>query len=82
MATTPCDAGLNKFFFGNLLFFFALGNLYSGTSAGIYLGLCLVIGMILLIGRRIIPAFINSGVDAKVIHPRRFNRATAQLDTG
>ena len=55
---------------GNLFFYLGLLGIYhSGISIGIYLGFYLIIGMILLIGRRIIPSFINSGIESKTIFP-------------
>lgn len=52
---------------GNLCFYLgALGMLLPGTYWGIYGGLLLVIGLILAIGRRIIPSFIERGVGYEV----------------
>ena len=48
---------------GNLCFYLgAMGMLLPGTYWGIYGGLLLVIGLILAIGRRVIPFFIERGV--------------------
>ena len=48
---------------GNLLFYAgALGYPEHGASWGIYAGLYVVIGLILTMGRRVIPAFIEGGV--------------------
>lgn len=50
-------------FAGNLCFYLgAMGMLLPGTYWGIYGGLLLVIGLILTIGRRVIPFFIERGV--------------------
>lgn len=51
----------------NLLFYFGLsGQLPGGMQMGLYAGLYLVIAMILLMGRRVIPFFIEKGVDEAV----------------
>jgi len=48
---------------GNLVFYLGyLGYLESGVHWGIYGGLYLVIGLILVMGRRVIPSFIERGV--------------------
>ena len=48
----------------NLLFYLgALGILEQGVNWGIYAGLYLVIGLILMMGRRVVPFFIERGVD-------------------
>lgn len=44
----------------------SLGDLQRGTFLGIYAGLYLVIGLILMMGRRVVPIFIKSGVDEPV----------------
>ena len=50
-------------FAGNLCFYLgAMGMLLPGTYWGIYGGLLLVIGLVLTIGRRVIPFFIERGV--------------------
>lgn len=50
-------------FVGNLCFYLgALGMLLPGTYWGIYGGLLLIIGLILMVGRRVIPSFIERGV--------------------
>lgn len=47
----------------NLLFYLGALNLYSqGVFLGIYGGLYLIIGLILTMGRRVLPMFIESGV--------------------
>lgn len=52
---------------GNLLFYAgALGYLEQGARWGVYTGLYLVIGLILTMGRRVIPAFIEGGVGYSV----------------
>ena len=52
---------------GNLLFYAGvLGWLDNGIPWGIYSGLYLVIGLILTVGRRVIPFFIERGVDIEV----------------
>lgn len=52
---------------GNLLFYTgALGYLEQGARWGVYTGLYLVIGLILTMGRRVIPAFIEGGVGYSV----------------
>lgn len=51
---------------GNCAFYYGvLSQQYSIASAGVYLGVYLVIGMILIVGRRVIPFFIERGVDYK-----------------
>ncbi len=51
------------FFIGNLLFYLGtLGYLENGIFWGIYGGLYLVISLILMIGRRVVPFFIERGV--------------------
>ena len=48
---------------GNLLFYAgAMGHPEEGARWGVYTGLYLVIGLILTLGRRVIPAFIAGGV--------------------
>jgi uncharacterized protein involved in response to NO len=48
---------------GNLAFYLGyLGYLGSGIQWGVYGGLYLVIGLILVMGRRVIPSFIERGV--------------------
>jgi len=52
---------------GNLVFYLsALGFIENNIHTSIYAGLYLVIGLILTIGRRIIPLFVQSGVDYPV----------------
>ncbi len=52
---------------GNALFYLAaLGYVEQGLHLALYGGLYLVIGLILTIGRRVIPFFIERGVDAPV----------------
>lgn len=52
---------------GNLLFYAgALGFVSEGARWGVYAGLYLVIGLILTLGRRVIPSFIESGVGYSV----------------
>jgi uncharacterized protein involved in response to NO len=58
---------------GNLCFYLgALGMLLPGAYLGIYGGLLLVVGLILMIGRRVIPFFIERGVgyDVQLRNPR------------
>lgn len=51
----------------NVLFYLGLLRIMdSGISLGLYSGLYLVIGMIFLMGRRVIPFFIEKGVDETV----------------
>ena len=51
----------------NLLFYLgALGLLEQGVNWGIYGGLYLVIGLILMMSRRVVPFFIERGVDQPV----------------
>lgn len=51
----------------NLLFYLGLaGSLTNGIHMGLYAGLYLVISLILLMGRRVIPFFIEKGVDETV----------------
>jgi len=48
----------------NLLFYFGMsGQVQTGMEMGLYAGLYLVISMMLLMGRRVIPFFIEKGVD-------------------
>ncbi len=59
---------LSSLLAGNLLFYLgALEYFPLGTRLGIYFGFYLIIGMILIIGRRIIPTFIASGIIASGI---------------
>jgi uncharacterized protein involved in response to NO len=52
---------------GNLLFYLgALQLLEQGVRWGLYVGLYVVLGMILIIGRRVIPFFIEKGVNGPV----------------
>jgi uncharacterized protein involved in response to NO len=54
-------------FAGNLCFYLgAMGMLLAGTYLGIYGGLLLIIGLILMMGRRVIPSFIERDVDYAV----------------
>lgn len=54
-------------FTGNLLFYLGLFTyLAAGIQWSIYLGLYLVISLILIMGRRVIPFFIEKGVDGTV----------------
>ena len=56
---------------GNIFFYLgALTMLETGTFLGIYGGLYLVIGLILIMGRRVIPFFIENGVGYR---PKLFN---------
>ncbi len=51
----------------NLLFYLGLLNLLgNGIQLGLYSGLYLIISLMLLIGRRVIPMFIEKGVDYPV----------------
>ena len=53
--------------FANLLFYFGMfGQVPGGMEMGLYAGLYLVISLILLMGRRVIPFFIEKGVDEQV----------------
>ncbi len=48
---------------GNLLFYFGvLGLVDNGIYLGIYGGLYLIVGLIMTIGRRVVPLFIKSGI--------------------
>lgn len=62
---------LSKLFllaFGNLFFYLdAFSYLDNGIHIGLYGGLYLVIGLILTIGRRIIPLFVQNGVTYDVV---------------
>lgn len=52
---------------GNAFFYAqALGYTDSGAHTALYAGLYIIIGLILTIGRRIIPLFIKNGVDYEV----------------
>ncbi len=52
---------------GNISFYLGLSNLLdSGVYWGLYGGLYLVIGLILTVGRRVLPFFIERGVDYQV----------------
>ena len=52
---------------GNVFFYAeAIGYTDSGAHTALYAGLYLIIGLILTIGRRIIPLFITNGVSYKV----------------
>ncbi len=52
---------------GNTVFYLgSLGHLGAGVEWGVYGGLYLVIGLILVMGRRVIPLFIQGGVDYPV----------------
>ena len=54
----------------NLIFYAGLYGQYDdGIMIGIYGGLYLVIGLILTIGRRVLPFFISKGVDKVVVIP-------------
>lgn len=58
-------------FAGNLLFYSGLlGYLNSGVSLGLYTGLYLIVSLILMMGRRVIPFFIEkkSGDDANIVN--------------
>jgi len=49
---------------GNVLFYLGLFNmLENGIQLGIYMGLYIVLSLIMLMGRRVIPFFIEKGVD-------------------
>ena len=51
----------------NILFYLGLtGMVPGGTRVGLYAGLYLVVAMILLVGRRVIPFFIERGCDRPV----------------
>lgn len=51
----------------NLLFYFGLFGLISnGMEMGLYAGLYFIISLIMLMGRRVIPFFIEKGVDETV----------------
>lgn len=51
----------------NLLFYFGLfGQISNGMQMGLYSGVYLIIALILLMGRRVIPFFIEKGVDETV----------------
>ena len=51
----------------NILFYLGLTGLFpDGTRIGLYGGLYLVVAMILLVGRRVIPFFIERGCDSPV----------------
>jgi uncharacterized protein involved in response to NO len=51
----------------NMLFYLGLfGQLEPGVTWGLYGGLYLVLSMVLLMGRRVIPFFIEKGVDENV----------------
>ena len=48
----------------NLLFYLGLlGQISSGMDKGLYAGLYLILSLIMLMGRRVIPFFIEKGVD-------------------
>ncbi len=52
---------------GNVLFYLgALGLYADGVFLAIYGGLYLIVGLILTIGRRVLPMFIQNGVDSPV----------------
>jgi uncharacterized protein involved in response to NO len=54
-------------FIGNSLFYLgALNIIENGTYLGIYGGMYLIIGLIMMMGRRVIPFFIEKGVDKPV----------------
>lgn len=54
----------------NLIFYAGLYGMYDdGIMVGVYGGLYLVIGLILTIGRRVLPFFISKGVDSAVEIP-------------
>lgn len=54
-------------FIGNALFYMGLfGQLGQGIEWGLLTGLYLLISMILLMGRRVIPFFIEKGIEQKV----------------
>lgn len=60
-------AKLLSLFVCNLLFYLgALGSIENGLYWGIYGGLYLVVGLILMMGRRVVPFFIERGVDQPV----------------
>ena len=55
------------FFIGNLLFYLGVfGIVKNGIHLGIYGGVYLIIGLILTIARRVLPFFIELGVENKV----------------
>ncbi len=57
---------------GNVLFYAGvMGVLDLGARWGVYTGLYLVIGLILTMGRRVIPAFIERGVGYSVVLTNR-----------
>ena len=58
---------LSLFLISNIIFYAGLLKfIENGTSIGLYSGLYLVIGLIFLMGRRVIPFFIEKGVDETV----------------
>ena len=53
---------------GNLLFYLGVLNMLErGVERGLYAGLYIVLGLIFIIGRRVIPFFIEKGVDGPVV---------------
>jgi uncharacterized protein involved in response to NO len=57
---------------GNALFYSgALGFTEGGVRWGVYAGLYLIIGLILVMGRRVIPSFIETGVGYSVVLKNR-----------
>lgn len=55
---------------GNLCFYLGVaGYMESGVFLGVYGGLYLILGLILMIGRRVIPSFIERGVDYQIELP-------------
>ncbi len=52
---------------GNVLFYLGLfGTLQNGIHLGLYTGLYIVVSLLLLMARRVIPFFIEKGVDSPV----------------
>jgi len=52
---------------GNVLFYLGVFNLLdNGIQLGIYTGLYIILSLMMLMGRRVIPFFIEKGVDASV----------------
>jgi len=61
---------ITLFFIANLVFYLgALGQIEKGVETGVYAGLYLVIGLILIMARRVVPFFIEKGIDQTVKIP-------------
>lgn len=57
---------------GNVFFYLGLfGTMEDGIRLGLYTGLYIVISLILMMGRRVIPFFIEKGVDYDVVLTNR-----------